>query len=180
MLFFLPLESRRVPIAGITAQPDQNGMQQIARNATLDPWGYLHHCRYVLHDRDTKFCALFQNTLSTGNGKCLTLPRRSPDWNALAERWVRSIKQECLDQLLLVGESSLRRALSQFTEHYHRERNHKGREMFYCSPAPTRSVRHVEHRFHVESASVAFSSITTQGTYEFLTIRDLQREAILG
>ena len=57
VLFFLPLESRRVPIAGITAQPDQNGMQQIARNATLDPWGYLHHCRYVLHDRDTKFCA---------------------------------------------------------------------------------------------------------------------------
>ena len=108
VLFFLPLESRRVPSAGLTAQPDQNGMQQIARNATLDPWGYLNHCRYVLHDRDPKFSALFQNTLATAKVKCLTLPRRSPDWNALAERWVRSIKQECLDQLLLVGESFLK------------------------------------------------------------------------
>jgi hypothetical protein len=102
-VFFLPLESRRFTIAGIAAQPDQNGMQQIARNATLDPWGYLNHCRYVLHDRDPKFSALFQNTLATAKVKCLTLPRRSPDWNALAERWVRSVNQECLDQLLFGG-----------------------------------------------------------------------------
>jgi len=127
VLFFLHLESRRVTIAGISAHPDQNWMQQIGRNATLEHWGYLHPCRYVLHDRDTKFSALFQDTLATVDVKCLALPRRSPNLNAFVERWVRSVRDECLSKLILFGESSLRRALTQFTEHYHRERNHQGK-----------------------------------------------------
>jgi transposase len=69
VLFFLHLESRRVSIAGITPHPDESWMQQMARNATLEQWGYLNRCRYVLHDRDTKFCASFRDILAAGGVK---------------------------------------------------------------------------------------------------------------
>ena len=82
----------------------------------------------MLHDRDTKFCAEFRETLATGGVKCLRLPPRSPNLNAFAERWVRSVKSECLSKLILFGESSLRRALTNFCEHYHAERNHQGKD----------------------------------------------------
>ena len=135
VLFFLHLDSRKVTIGGITEHPDEEWMQQIARNATLDPWGHLNGCRYVLHDRDTKFCRSFQETLAVAEVKCLRLPARSPNLNAYAERWVRSVKQECLSQLILFGEGSLRRALQQFTAHYHAERNHQGKNNLLLFPA---------------------------------------------
>jgi hypothetical protein len=64
VLFFLHLESRRVTVAGITRHPHQEWMEQMARGATQETWGYLHRCRYVLHDRDTKFCASFRSVLA--------------------------------------------------------------------------------------------------------------------
>ena len=76
VLFFIHLESRRVSIAGITHHPHEYWMQQIARNATLEEWGYLNRCRYVLHDRDTKFCASFRDILAAGGVKPLALPAR--------------------------------------------------------------------------------------------------------
>ena len=79
VLFFLHLESRRVTVAGITRHPDQEWMEQIARSATQDTWGYLHPCRYVLHDRDAKFCASFRLALATGGIKAIPLPARSPN-----------------------------------------------------------------------------------------------------
>jgi putative transposase len=81
----------------------------------------------VLQDRDAQFCAEFRQTLAAGGVKCLRLPARSPNWNGFAERWVRSVKEECLSQLILFGEASLRRARTQFQEHYHTERNHQGK-----------------------------------------------------
>src|SRR5260370_1309191 len=120
-------QGRRVSIAGITDRPDACWMRQVARNATFEELGYLSGCRYVLHDRETKFCAEFRETLAAGGVKCLPLPARSPNLNAFAERWVRAIKEECLSKLILFGEASLRRALSQFQEHYHTERNHQGK-----------------------------------------------------
>ena len=125
--FFIHLDSRRVSIAGITEHPDACWMRQIGRNATFEQLGYLNNCRYVLHDRDAKFCAEFRETLAAGDVKCLPLPPRSPNLNAFAERWVRSVKEECLSKLILFGEGSLRRALTQFQEHYHSERNHQGK-----------------------------------------------------
>jgi hypothetical protein len=68
--------------------------------------------------------------------KCLRLPPRSPNWNAFAERWVRSVKEECLSHLILFGERSLRKALIQFQEHYHQERNHQGKSNVLLFPAP--------------------------------------------
>ncbi len=127
VLFFLHLESRRVHIAGITKHPDQEWMEQMGRIATQDEWGVLNSCRYVLHDRDKKFCAAFRSTLATGGVKTIPLPARSPNLNAFAERWVRSVKQECLSKVILFGEGSLSRVLREYSRHYHHERNHQGK-----------------------------------------------------
>lgn len=110
VLFFLHLQTRRVTLAGITRHPTEVWMTQIARNATDEESGCLRQHRYFLHDRDTKFCAEFRETLQTGAVKWLRLPPRSPDLNAFSERWVRSVKSECLSKLIQFGESSLRRA----------------------------------------------------------------------
>jgi hypothetical protein len=127
VLFFLHLESRRVSVAGITRHPDQEWMEQIGRTATHETWGYLHSCRYVVHDRDTKFCASFRAALASGGVKTIPLPLRSPNLNAFAERWVRSVKQECLSKLILFGEAPLSRVLAEYSRHYHSERNHQGK-----------------------------------------------------
>jgi len=80
-----------------------------------------------LHDRDTKFCSVFRETLKAGDIKPIQLPAHIPDLNAYAERWVRSAKAEALSKLILFGEASLRRALTQVIDHYHAERNHQGK-----------------------------------------------------
>jgi hypothetical protein len=127
VLFFIEIGSRRVSLGGITRHPDSSWMEQVARNATLDGTGYLNQCRYVLHDRDRKFCREFRDTLAAGGVSCLALPARSPNLNSYAERWVRSIKEECLSRLILFGENSLRRAVSNYLDHFHHERNHQGK-----------------------------------------------------
>jgi hypothetical protein len=78
-------------------------MCQVAFNATFEGIGALNGRRYVLHDRDAKFCPEFRETLAAGGVKCLRLPARSPNLNAFAERWVRSVKEECLSHLILFG-----------------------------------------------------------------------------
>ena len=127
VLFFIHLESRRVSVAGITKHPNQAWMEQVAISATRNTDGYLHPSRYVLHDRDTKFCASFRSLLAAGGVISIPLPARSPNLNAFAERWVRSVKQECLSKLILFGERQLSRALDEFCAHYHGERNHQGK-----------------------------------------------------
>jgi hypothetical protein len=83
--------------------------------------------RFVLLDRNSKFCASFQDILRSTGIQPLRLPPRSPNLNAFAERWVGSIKSECLSKLILFGETSLRRAVAQFIEHYHLERPYQGK-----------------------------------------------------
>src|SRR5215468_6281079 len=99
----------------------------IARNATMDESGFLENCRYLLHDRDTKYSAALRAIIESGRVKTLVLPRRSPNLNAHAERWVRSAKDECLSKMILFGGRSLRRAMKEYVEHYHTERNHQGK-----------------------------------------------------
>src|SRR3981081_2266300 len=127
VLFFIHLESRRVDIAGITVHPDERWMQQIARNVTMEGCGALRDCRYLVHDRDTKYTQSFRAIISSGQVEPLVLPARSPNLNAYAERWVRSVKEECLSKVVLFGERSLRRALSEYVEHYHADRNRQGK-----------------------------------------------------
>jgi transposase InsO family protein len=148
VLFFIHLESRRVEVAGITPHPNEAWMKQIARNVTMDEWGFLDNCRYLIHDRDTKFTDSFRAIVKSSQVEPLKLPAQSPNLNAYAERWVKSVKEECLSKLILFGEASLRRALREFLVHFHRERNHqgKGNVLLFQSrhrPAPCldRSVR---------------------------------------
>jgi putative transposase len=128
VLFFIHLESRRVDIAGITVHPDEPWMKQIARNVTMEGCGILRDCRYLLHDRDTKYTQSFRAIIASGRVEPLALPARSPNLNAYAERWVRSVKEECLSKVILFSERSLRRALSEYLDHYHAERNHQGKD----------------------------------------------------
>jgi hypothetical protein len=137
VLFFIHLDSRRVDIAGITVHPDEAWMKQIARNVTMEGCGILRDCRYLLHDRDTKYTASFRAIIASGQVKPLALPARSPNLNAFAERWVRSVKEECLSKVILFGERSLRRALSEYVEHYHAERNHQGKSNVLLFPRDT-------------------------------------------
>jgi putative transposase len=127
VLFFIHLESRRVDIGGITVHPDERWMQQMARNVTMEGCGALRDCRYLLHDRDSKYTQSFRAIIASGRVEPLVLPARSPNLNAHAERWVRSVKQEYLSKVVLFGEQSLRRALREYVEHFHAERNHQGK-----------------------------------------------------
>ena len=136
VLFFIHLETRRISLAGLTRHPTSEWMLQMARNATDESSGFLRGHRYLLHDRDTKFCAAFLDVLRSSGIQPLALPARSPNLNAFAERWVCSIRQECLSKLILFGEASLRRALSEFIEHYHCERNHQGKGNLLLFPSP--------------------------------------------
>jgi putative transposase len=127
VLFLIHLESRRITIAGMTRHPTQTWMEQMARNITDESTGCLRDIRYVLHDRDAKFCASFESILTAAGVRPLKLPARSPNLNAFAERWVRSAKEECLSKLILFGEGSLKRTLAEFVEHFHTERTHQGK-----------------------------------------------------
>jgi putative transposase len=143
VLFFIHLESRKVNIAGITVHPDEQWMQQMARNVTMEGCGALCDRRYLLHDRDAKYTQSFRAIIASGRVKPLALPARSPNLNAYAERWVRSVKDECLSKVLLFGERSLRRALSEYVEHYHAERNHQGKGNVLLFPRDG-SIRHAQ------------------------------------
>jgi putative transposase len=132
VLFFIHLESRRVSLAGLTRHPTSEWMAQMARNATDENSGFLHGQRYLLHDRDTKFCATFLDVMRSSGIRPLALPPRSPNLNAFAERWVCSLRQECLSKLILFG----RRALHEYIEHHHFERNHQGKGNLLLFPSP--------------------------------------------
>jgi putative transposase len=101
-------------------------MSQIARNLTDCEDGFLNGSSYLIHDRDPLFTRSFREVLESSGIKTVKLPARSPNLNAYAERFVRSIKSECLAELIPLGERHLRKAVKQHTEHYHLERNHQG------------------------------------------------------
>ena len=126
VLFFIQLSTRTVKIAGITINPDAAWMTQVARNMTDAELGMLQGQRKLIIDRDTKYCNDFRRLIEQAGTTIIRLPPRSPNLNAYAERFVGSIKAECLNRLIFFGEASLRRALREYTAHYHLERNHQG------------------------------------------------------
>jgi len=144
VLFFIHLESRRVEIAGITPHPNEAWMNQIARNVTMNEWGFLEYCRYLIHDRDSKYCQSFREIIKSGEVKPLRLPARSPNLNAFSERWVKSVKAECLSRMILFGEQSLRRTLREYLVHYHAERNHQGKDNVLLFPTATKAINRVD------------------------------------
>src|SRR2546426_9578063 len=94
VLFFIHLGSRKVYVAGVTPHPNEAWMVQVARNVTMEAWGFLSPGQYLIHDRDGKYCPAFQQIIDGAGVKRVPLPPRSPNLNAYAERWVRSVKEE--------------------------------------------------------------------------------------
>jgi transposase InsO family protein len=126
ILFVIDLATRRVVIAGITTNPNEAWMLQIARNLTDAETGMLRGTRHLIVDPDTKYSAAFRTFLVREGVDVIRLPPRSPNLNAFAERFVRSVKSECLLKLIPIGVPMLRRAVHEYMEHKHRERNHQG------------------------------------------------------
>jgi len=125
-LFVIDLKTRIVEIAGSTPNPNEAWMAQVARNLT-DPFdGFLKQHRFLLCDRDSIFSAHWRAMLKREGVRVVQTPHRAPNANAYAERFVRSIKSECLRRMMLFGERGLQRALREYAEHYNRERPHQG------------------------------------------------------
>src|SRR5262245_14150457 len=140
VLFFIHLGSRRVQGAGVTPHPNEAWMVQVARNVTMEEWGFLSPGQYLIQDRDGKYCPAFQQLIDAVGLTRVPLPPRSPNLNAYAERWVRSVKEECLARLILFGEASLRHALAEYVEHFHHARNQEGKgNVLRCPLARQRS-----------------------------------------
>jgi transposase InsO family protein len=125
-LFVIDLRSRRVHVAGSTPSPDAGFMAQAARRLTDAVDGFLAGHRILICDRDAKWTEGFRRIVQGAGVRIVRTPVQAPNANAHAERFVRSIRAECLDRLILFGERRLLRALDEFTAHYHGERNHQG------------------------------------------------------
>jgi transposase InsO family protein len=126
VLFVIEQCTRCVEIAGIVPEPDGRWMAQVARNLTDAVDGFLRSKRYLIHDRSPLFTSVFAEILKAAGVKVVKVPPRSPDLNPHAERFVRSIKSECLAKMIFFGARQLQRAVEQFVAHYHVERNHQG------------------------------------------------------
>jgi transposase InsO family protein len=118
ILFFIDLSTRRVEIAGIAPAVNGLWMSQIGRKVTDAVDGIVNGKRYLIHDRDPLFTTEFQSMLADMGVQSVKLPPRSPNLNAYAERFVRSIKESCLDRMIFFGETSLWNAVSHFIVHY--------------------------------------------------------------
>ena len=125
-LFVIDLKTRIVEIAGSTPNPDEAWMAQVARNLTDTFDGFLRGHRFLLCDRDSIFSAHWRAMLKREGVQVVQTPYRAPNANAYAERFVRSIKYECLRRMMLFGERGLQRALREYVEHYNEERPHQG------------------------------------------------------
>ena len=136
MLFVVELRTRRVKIAGIHHQPYGEWMEQMARNLTDVFDGFLRNAHHLIHDRDPLYTRAFEEILKSSGIEPVKLPPRSPNLNAYAERFVRSIKEECLNRVVLLSEGHLRFIIHEYIEHYHHERNHQGLDNQLLERAP--------------------------------------------
>src|SRR5215475_480393 len=125
VLFFMDLSTRRVEIGGVASSANELWMLQIARNLTDAIDGFFRSKRYLIHDRDPLYTREFLNIIAASGIEAVKLPPRSPNLNAYAERFVRSIKESCLDLMIFFGEDALRNSIREFITHYHIERNHQ-------------------------------------------------------
>jgi putative transposase len=126
VLFVIDLATRRVEIAGIAHEPHEAWMLQIGRNLTDVVDGFLLKHRYVIMDRDPLYTHAFRAMLAASGVRSVRLPPKSPNLNAYAERWIGSVRRECLRRVIPLGERHLRQLVREYVEHYHGERNHQG------------------------------------------------------
>jgi putative transposase len=135
VLFFIELDTRRVHVAGVTANPNAAWVTQQARNllAVLEERG--HRMRFRVRDRDAKFCSGFDDVFRSEDAEVVLTPVQAPNANAYAERWIRTVRAECLDWLLIVGRGHLEQVLRVYVEHYNRHRAHRALQLKAPDPA---------------------------------------------
>ena len=125
-LFFIEVGTRRVVVAGVTANPSSAWVTQQARNVAMDLDDQPRPIRFLLRDNDAKFTGSFDEVFRTQGAEVLPTPIGAPKANAYAERWVKSVRAECLDWTLVVGRGHLLRVLRAYVGHYNQQRPHRG------------------------------------------------------
>src|SRR5213076_214219 len=140
VLFVVELQRRRVHLAGITAHPTGQWVAQAARNLVMDLDERVDGFRFLIRDRDSKFTAAFDAVFAAAGIEAVVTPPRAPKANAYAERWVRTVRAECLDWTLIVNAPHLRRMLTAYLEHYNAGRPHRGIHLDVPVGAPMATV----------------------------------------
>jgi len=136
VLFLIEVETRRVHLLGITAHPTGLWVSQAARNLLMDLDEQANRFRFLVRDRDTKFTAGFDAVFGGADIDVLRIPPRAPRANAFAERWVRTVRSECLDWILIWNQNHLRKVLNSYVGHYNGGRPHRGLNLDIPAPSP--------------------------------------------
>jgi putative transposase len=136
VLFYIELSTRRVHLAGVTAHPDSAWVTQQGRNLAFQLHDRAAPVKFLIRDRDSKFTGPFDEVFRTEGTRVILTPVRAPRANAYAERWVRTVRAECLDWLLVLGWRHLERVLRTYTSHYNRRRPHRGLHLEVPEPPP--------------------------------------------
>jgi len=139
VFFFIEIGTRRVYLAGVTAHPNGDWVAQQARQIVWLLQEQETTFRHLIHDRDSKYTDVFDTVFTSENIHIIRTPIRAPNANAFAERWVRTLREECLDQLLILNEAHLRRVLNEYLEYYNSRRPHQGLDQ--QSPIQQEAVR---------------------------------------
>ena len=125
VLFFIELDTRRVHVTGVTAHPTGSWVVQQARNLTMVLEDRVHPVKFLIHDRDTKFTSSFDEVFQAEGIRIIRTPIRAPQANAFAERFVGTVRRECLDRMLIFGRRHLQRVLTEYVVHYNQHRPHR-------------------------------------------------------
>jgi putative transposase len=137
VLFFLELGSRRVHFAGCTANPDRRWTAQQARQLAWSLCERVSLARFLIHDRDSKFSRVFDEVFRSEGVEIIRTPFRAPQANAFAERWVGTVRRDCLDWLLISSRRQLERVLRVYVDHYNTHRPHRGLGLTPPTPGPS-------------------------------------------